>query len=294
MPLTVYADILVLVNLYIDFFLLWVVKKFLGLRAGKFRLALGALIGGLCSLTALLPSLPSVLSLLIGLCAALLITAAAFFPLSARSLLRAALYFWAFTLLLAGFFLFLLRFLAPGKVAVLGNVVYFDLSPLLLFLFTCGAYLVLELLRRFFPGKNQSLRCCWITLEYGGKSQRIFAKADTGNALREPFSGLPVIVCQAKSLQGCVPPELLEFPESGKLAHTEGIRLIPVETVSGTGVLPAFRPERAVTEQGQVLECYIALCRQPLSAGQYDALYNPDLFPEAPSPSQRLSGGLPK
>lgn len=281
--MTVYADILVLVNLYIDFFLLWAVKKFLGLRAGNGRLALGALAGGFCSLTALLPGSSAPLSLLLGLCTALLTTAAAFCPTSPRGFFRAALYFWAFTLLLAGFFLFLLRFFAPGNVAVLGNVVYFDLSPALLFLFTCTAYLVLVLLRRLFPGRDQSLRCCWITLENRSCARRLYARADTGNALREPFSGLPVIVCREKSLGGCIPPEIREYLETGSCTSNGGLRLIPFETVGGAGVLPAFRPERLRTAEGQSLECYIAVCTWQFSAGQIDALYNPDLFPEAPA-----------
>ena len=45
--MTVYADVLVIVNLYIDFFLLWCVKKALGLSAKRRRLALGALLGGI-------------------------------------------------------------------------------------------------------------------------------------------------------------------------------------------------------------------------------------------------------
>ena len=53
--MTVYADVLVIVNLYIDFFLLWCVKKALGLSAKRRRLALGALLGGIVSLAALLP-----------------------------------------------------------------------------------------------------------------------------------------------------------------------------------------------------------------------------------------------
>ena len=47
MPLVIYADVLVVVNLYVDFFLLWCVKKALGLRARARRLVLGALAGAL-------------------------------------------------------------------------------------------------------------------------------------------------------------------------------------------------------------------------------------------------------
>lgn len=282
MPLTVYADILVLVNLYIDFFLLWCVKKFLHLRGKNYRLALGALVGALCALPVLLP-LPDWAALPVGVVTALAATGAAFAPQQPRWFFRTAVCFWAFTLLLAGFFLFLLRFFAPRNVAVLGSVIYFDLSPTLLFLFTGGAYLIFWLCRKLFAGRTALLRCQWITVQQG-KTVRLYLKADTGNALREPFSGLPVLVCRAEALQDILPEEIGRFSETGGVSASaaRGLRLIPFESVGGAGVLPAFRPEKVTVEKtGQELPCYIAVLRQNLCAqSQTDGFYNPDQFPE--------------
>lgn len=281
--MTIYADILVIVNLYIDFFLLWCVKKALHLRVKNRRLTLGALAGAGCSLFALLDP-PNWASLLLGLCTAFAVTAAAFAPVKPGMLCKAAVCFWAFTFLLAGFFLFLLRFFAPKNVAVLGNVVYFDLSPLLLFGFTCAAYLLFTLAQKLLPGGSPDLRYHWLVVENRGQKVRVYAKADTGNNLREPFSGAPVIICQAESLGDAAPPGILNFFRSepgGTAGLFPGLRLVPFESVGGAGVLPAFRPEKVTLEKtGQELSCYIAACRQKLSAGQFDALYNPDLFPE--------------
>ena len=67
MPLVIYADVLVVVNLYVDFFLLWCVKKALGLRARARRLVLGALAGALAALYVALPLLETVLRMVTGL-----------------------------------------------------------------------------------------------------------------------------------------------------------------------------------------------------------------------------------
>ena len=283
--MVIYADILVIVNLYIDFFLLWCVEKFLHLRGKGFRLALGALLGAMLALTALFPQLPTAVQLLIGIGTALAVTAAAFAPLRPREFLRAAVCFWGFTLLLCGFFLFLLRFFAPKNVAVLGNVLYFDLSPALLFVFTVAAYGVLTLGRKLFSGMTAGLRCQWVIVEHRGATARLYLKADTGNALREPFSGLPVVVCRAESLGNTVPQEAAAFAKAGTVEESptaQGLRLIPFESVGGAGVLPAFRPERVTVEKtGQLLPCYIALLNRKLPAGeQTDGFYNPDQFPE--------------
>lgn len=265
--MTVYADILVIVNLYIDFFLLWCAQSFLGLRTRVRRLVLGALLGGVLSLTALLPIEAPALSLLLTLGTAFAVTAAAFAPLRLPLFLRAAVCFFACTLGLAGFFLLLLRFFAPKNVAVLGSVLYFDLSPALLFCFTIGAYFVFWGARKLFPRDTGALRCRSILIEHRGVKIKVCAKADSGCALREPFSGLPVLLCEAKKLSGISPA-----PEER--------RVIPFESVGGGGMLSGFRAEHVFLEPEHTpLACYIALCERPLSAGQFDALYNPDQFP---------------
>lgn len=289
--MTIYADILVVTNLYIDFFLLWCVKKFLKLRTKNWRLVLGALTGALCALLSLIPGQPPWLSLTVSIASALLTAASAFLPVRLRMFGKSAACLWGFSFLLAGFFLFLLRFFSPGNVAVLGQVVYFDLSPPLLFFFTCGAYLVFRLLQRLFPRETSSLRYLYLSVEYRGKRKELFAKADTGSALREPFSGLPVVVCEAASLQEIAPACALSFWETEKagpetsfglsLSGEERLRLVPFASVGGSGVLPAFLPDQVtVKKSGAKLECYLALYPKKLSSGQFNALFNPDLFPE--------------
>lgn len=293
MPLIVYADILVIVNLYIDFFLLWCVKKFLHLRAGNLRLVLGGLAGGFCSLVSLIPGAPRWALLLLGLLLAFLTAAAAFAPLPPAAFFQASLAFWMFSFLLAGIFLFLLQFLPSGNVAVLGTSLYFNISLKVLFFGTCGAFFLFWLFGRLFPQDTAQLRFRMLLVEYRGKKAELFAKADTGCTLREPFSGLPVMVCQKESLKDIAPQAALCFGDPGAFADPsaafgsgfsgEGIRLIPFTSVGGSGVLPAFRPDRVIDKKtGEEFPCCIALSSRKLSAGQFNALYNPDQFCTGP------------
>ena len=142
MAVTVYADVLVIVNLYVDFFLLWATRRVLQLRAKPWRLAAGALVGGLCALACLLPQ-PWWASLLWGGVSAAAVTAAAFCPLSRRGFLKTALCFWVFSLGLAGLCLFLIQCAGAPSLAVVGHTIYLDLSLPLLFACTAGAYGVL-------------------------------------------------------------------------------------------------------------------------------------------------------
>ena len=209
-------------------------------------------------------------------------TAAAFCPLSRRGFLRAFLCFWAFSFLLAGFFLFLIRWFAPRNLAVVGHAVYLDLSPLLLFLFTAAAYLVLWLFQKLFHREDLSHQSRRFLVEQNGKSVQIWARADTGNTLREPFSGLPVLVCAPSALGEAVPAGLAGLLERGEPPGPgSSLRLVPFESLGGSGVLPAFRPERVLClPEKEPVSCYVALWERGFAAGPYQALYNPDQFPE--------------
>lgn len=268
--MTIYADILVIVNLYVDYILLCCVRSFLRLGAATSRLVLGALTGALLSLLGLLP-LPGWTSPLLGGACALAAAGAAFAPAKPRLLVRCWLSTWIFSFLLAGFLLFIMQFAPPGYMALVGSAVYLNLSLPVLFAATCGAYAIFRLAGKLLP-RDHGPPLTKLTIVRGGRAATVFAKADTGNALREPFSGLPVIVCQREAL-GALGP--LPTPEE----LSPGQRLIPFESLGGKGLLAAFRPESvAVAATGKPLECYIAVTDTPLSAGEFGALYNPELF----------------
>lgn len=282
MLLVIYADVLVVVNLYVDFFLLWCVDRFLGLRAKALRLLAGALVGALAALLSLPPGQPGWLTFLLGAATAAAASLAAFAPRERKLLAKAALCLWVFSFLLAGCCLFFLRVFAPGNMAVVGSAIYLDLSLPLLFFLTCGAYGVLWLCQRVLPPGPARQEGCRFTVTHQGRSLELFAKADTGSALREPFSGLPVIVCQKEALQAVAPAAVLAYcPEDPAPQPVPGLRLVPFTSLGGVGVLPAFRPDQVTASlTGQPVDCYLALFPRPLSAGGFNALYNPRLFPQ--------------
>ena len=74
---------------------------------------------------------------------------------------------------------------------------------------------------------------------------KFYAFADSGNKLREPFSDYPVIIVDKSKM-----PEKCE-------------RLIPCQTVSGQGMLKAFKPDKIIISSGknkiEITKVYVAL-----------------------------------
>ena len=111
------------------------------------------------------------------------------------------------------------------------------------------------------------------------------ALLDTGNRLSDCFSDTPVILLEYARVKTLLPPELRSFfrerpsalhapPEAASL----GFRLIPYHTVGGTGLLPAFRPEKVIISdahmQFEKKDVLIAVVNDRLAAGEYGALLN--------------------
>lgn len=90
--MTVYADLLFIVNLYIDALLLSAVRRFLRLPLTGKRLLLASVLGGAFGLSALLPALPGVVLFPLALLESLALCAAAFAPKPMTQLLKATFF----------------------------------------------------------------------------------------------------------------------------------------------------------------------------------------------------------
>lgn len=131
-----------------------------------------------------------------------------------------------------------------------------------------------------------------VELEVDGKSVSLTGLLDTGNDLRDPVSGLPVIVVDLDSLRGILSGEAMAFFSSrwDSLADdlvydpmARRFRLIPYCGISGKrGVLPGFIPDRVFVGKkagsGTPTEAVVGVSWKRLSpSGAYQALVHPDL-----------------
>ena len=87
-------------------------------------------------------------------------------------------------------------------------------------------------------------------LTYAGRSARFPALIDTGNLLREPLSGLPVLIVEARLL-GDLPPE-------------SGFRTVHYGGMGGGGALQCFRPEAIWCGGRRMPDAWVALSPAPL------------------------------
>ena len=96
------------------------------------------------------------------------------------------------------------------------------------------------------PGAPRPSPICCATVElmHQGHIVTLTALVDTGNLLRDPLTGLPVIVVSRQAAR-----KLTSLPAPGQLLP--GMRLISVRTAAGSALMAIFRPQRVRVLSGQ-------------------------------------------
>ena len=125
-----------------------------------------------------------------------------------------------------------------------------------------------------------------------GQCKELTGFVDSGNALVEPFSGAPVVVCDEEVAAQLLDWELLEAVHQFLRGRTDlpaapQIRQIPFSTISKNGLLPAVKGEwMLLRPQGEgteywVEEFYLAVSEQPLGDGSWKLLVGEQAFHRA-------------
>ena len=260
--IVIYVDVLFVINFFITYLLLLLTSK-LNKQGIKQRRALAAsAVGGVYALVILLDIRDVFLSLAGKLTASLIIVLVAFGFAGIAGFLRNIAVFYFSNLLVLGAVAAVCFTLNPKGVKLSGGIVYFDISAAALLLSALFAYIISVVIIRLYNRIIAKREIFVITVYKNGREYRLSAFLDSGNRLREPFSDLPVIIADKSRID--LPAE----------------RVIPCSTVSGRGVLPAFRPDRIVISNGKnsltTDRVFVAL--SDLGTGEFSAILNPEII----------------
>ncbi len=293
----IYIDVLIALNLFVDFLLLSATARVLRRPHRRWRMVLAALFGGVCACTILLPALSLPVQALVGVAQAALMVLLAFSWHGWRSYLCEVGVLFALSAVFAGVCYAVWFFVAPGGFVIFNGVVYYDVPPLILVALTVLSYGVVWLYDHLTLGRVPASHSYRLTVTYGGQSVEVRALHDTGNGLADCFSGRPVVVVERAALLPLLPASLRTLRTDDLIASFAGtgescaplaqtavdtrLRLIPFRSVGGEGLLPAFQPDAlTVTDfAGQTRDIgggYVAVT-DTLGRGEFQALIGNDI-----------------
>ena len=273
----VYIDVLIITNIYMNFFLLKATAAVTHSRLKNGRCILSAMIGSLLSLIILIPDMAFPVTMAVKIFGAALMIFTAFGYDDKHRFARITAVFFLVCLIFSGAAYAWTMFFKPKYAVVHNGVLYLDLSLLTLVTATITAYMLISLFRFFIDW-----RCCEhvrfsVVICNNGKTAEVSGLCDTGNSLIDTFSGKPVIVCGRACISSVIPKQVEEYL-SGNAEFVRGIRLVPFCTVNSDGVIPSFLPDAVyIKDDCSRLKAVDAMIG--VSTGNIDtAVVNPDIF----------------
>lgn len=286
MSQVIYVDVLISVNLIINYFILLATSKFLRFTVRRRNIILASILAALFSLYIFIPEVNIFLSIIIKLIMSVFIVAIAFGIKNKNRFLKAIACFYSSSFGFCGIIFGLWYLVSADNLIVKNGVVYIDISPTFLLLATALSYIIIRIINLITGRQSPKNLFCDVKLENNNKILQIRAKIDTGNTLKEPFSNIPVIVAEYKYIKNIVPSNFTNFlNESNTLPSSDLIennfRIIPYKVISSNGMLPAFKPDKVtIISNGSRLEkeAYVAVCSKENLGCEFEALMNPDLI----------------
>lgn len=285
----IYIDILFVINLIINYFILLATTAILHRKDARWRLFLGAMLGALYSVFIFFPSLDILYSSLAKFVFSLSIVIVAFKFKSLLEYIKLLACFYFITLAFGGIIFALFLFFSPPGMVWQNGVFYFNISPLLLIISSIVCYTIISITLRLLNRDSPNNAIYRLTIETDSGKVEIIALLDTGNALVDTISNSPVIIAEYNEIEKIIPKNIRSVFYTDMLGNNntdiiskcdwaERFRVIPYKAVGGeSGLLPAFKPNNIKVVGKKVSEkTIIAVCKDKLSRdGQYSALLNP-------------------
>jgi len=279
----IYIDSVLILNTIMDYFLLLGTASLAGIPIHRKRYLLTALLGGVYAAAGFLPGMEFLTEAAVKLAAGILFSLIAFG--GEEKLLRLTVLLFAVSSGLAGCVLGM-GLLVGNRIPVVNGVFYTNVDATLLLISAAAVYLLLKVMfrasaRHGVQGVLLPIRIC-----VHGQRETLTALWDSGNGLREPSDGRPVLVVAPGALHAILskPVKMLLTKENlnrptellKRLCQTAPelkAHLIPYRSVgTAGGMLVAIRTEWAEIGGMRYPGLFVALSPTELGDG-YTALW---------------------
>lgn len=281
--MVIYLDVLLLINLAMDYLLLLAAARIAGVFITRRRLLMGAGLGALYAVFSVLPGTAFLQNWICEFTAGAAMVALVFAHCRGR-ILRLEVVFGMVSCACAGAVMALGQ--ATGAVLRINGSYYLDVPLRVLIPAALLCWCASGLLFRGTAGREGGERASVVVeIDFAGRHGVFHLLCDTGNTLCEPVSGRPALLIDRYAAAQLLPPELIGVV-NGLRADNAGIQmaclpeawrtrfcLLPYRAVGQSGgLLLAFRPDRVQVQNGKAMCQLAAISAERLSGGRYDGL----------------------
>lgn len=293
--MTIYLDIVLIENLCMNYIILFATGFIMKVKLHHIRIILSAILGGVYAILSYMEIFPFYSTMLVKIILSICMVYIAFFPKEFKSLLKHLVMFYLVSFAFGGCAFALLYFIKPEdifmingvyvgtypiKIALLGGIVGFVIT-----------YVAFKIVKTRMTKKSLIHN---VEIKIEEKILKIKALLDTGNGLKEPITGEPVIVVEKEKLYGILPGNILNNIDKiiggdwgnleENLEYRTRFRIIPFKSIGKqNGMLLGFRVDEVnvITDIDKIINQKVIMCiyNQTLTrTNTYSALIGLDML----------------
>ncbi len=277
----VYADVLFLIDFSMDFLTFYIVSRVLKQKIRLIRMCSASAMGGIYSVISLGIDISPFLGLLFDIFVCFVMCMTAFLEKSRRRMRRMPFYtliYFTVSAMLGGIMTAIFGFLNHS--IVIENGGRDDLS-----LWVFGFVAIISGLATMFGsnliGHSSRAKFGCLKVRLGKREMSFEAMSDSGNLLKDPIGGKDVVVLDKRRARQLIPEVIDNDLACLPMSIAKTVRLIPIRTAAGEGILTAFMPDEVTlcydgTEKN--IDVLVAVSREELEGNRVEAIVSSDYF----------------
>ena len=209
--MTVYLDIIFLENILMNYIIIFATGVVIKTECRKLRIFIASLVGAVYTVVMYLNIIPIYSNFIMKVILSIAIVYIAFKPISSKKLIKDLIIFYLVSFVFDGCVFALMYFLKPQMVEI-RNGVFVGSYPIKVALVgALIAFIVIQISFKLVKTKLSKKDMIYnVELYINKKSTKVKALLDTGNLLKDPITGFPVIVIEHKSLYSLIPEKVLD------------------------------------------------------------------------------------
>ena len=208
--MTVYLDIVFMENILMNYIIIFATGIVLKVECKKWRIFVASMLGAVYTVVMYLNIIPIYSNFIMKMVLSVVIVYVSFKPKTLKNLIKDMVIFYLVSFVFGGCVFALMYFLQP-QMAQMRNGVFVGAYPLKVVLIGgLVAFIILQISFKLIKTKLSKKDMIYeIEVFINEKSTKIKALLDTGNLLKDPITGFPVIVIECKSLKTVLPEIIL-------------------------------------------------------------------------------------
>lgn len=295
--MTIYIDVIIAENLIMNYIILYATSLISKSKTSWIRTFNASLLGTSYVVIAYVSKLDMYSNILLKIILSAIIVFIAYNPKDIKKFIKQLTLFYLTTFTFGGVATYLIYVLKPQNI-IIENGMYKGTYVLkVIFMGAILGTIILLISFKFYKNKiTKKDIMCKLKIIFKDKEIIVNAIVDTGNMLKEPLTGNPVVVVEKTSLYDLLPKEILnntesilggdfnKIPEKIKTEYVQKLKIIPFSSLGKqNGMLVGIKPDKVIIinedKEEKKENIVVAIYNKSLTKkGEYNALIGMELY----------------